>query len=111
MAKIVGVEGMTVAQVSAEVQAGARFVFYQFCISILVMSFKRSSSIYFIRAGEGAFPKGLPFTAISLLLGWWGIPWGPIWTIGTIITNFNGGKDVTQEVLRSLSAPRPAPGP
>jgi hypothetical protein len=111
MAKIVGIDGMTAEQVHAEVQIGGRFVFYQFCISIVVMSFKRSSSIYFIRAGEGRFPKGLPFTAISLLLGWWGFPWGPIWTISTIVTNFNGGRDVTAEVVRSITAPKPTAAP
>jgi hypothetical protein len=31
-----------------------------------------------------------------------GIPWGPIYTIGSLIQNFGGGKDVTKEVLLSL---------
>lgn len=104
--KITGIEGMSKAQIDFEVQRGARFVFYQYCISILVLTFKRPSSIYFLRAGESRVAKGLPFSLISLFLGWWGIPWGPIYTIGSFITNFKRGKDVTQEVLQSL---QPAP--
>jgi len=100
--KIVGIEGLDGQQLASELQLGGRFVIYQYCISILILTFKRPSDIYFVRAGESAVGKGLGFSLISLLLGWWGIPWGPIHTIGSFITNFRGGKDVTQEVLASL---------
>ena len=40
----------------------------------------------------------------SLWIGWWGIPWGPIYTIGAVVTNLGGGKDVTQDVLRAINA-------
>jgi len=96
---LAGIEGMDIQQISKEVQRGAKFVVYQYCLSIIFMTFMRSSNIYFIRAGESAVGKGLGFSFISLLLGWWGIPWGPIHTIGSFITNFSGGKDVTQVVL------------
>ena len=42
--------------------------------------------------------------AISCALGWWGIPWGPIYTIQSLWVNFKGGKDVTQEVLVSMAS-------
>jgi hypothetical protein len=100
--KIVGIEGMTGQQLSAELQRGGKFVIYQYCISILILTFKRPSDIYFIRAGEGAVGKGLGFSALSLFFGWWGIPWGPIYTIGSFITNFGGGRDVTHEVVANL---------
>jgi hypothetical protein len=29
---------------------------------------------------------------ISALFGWWGFPWGPIWTIGSILGNAKGGR-------------------
>jgi hypothetical protein len=100
--KINGIEDMSVRQVMMEVEQGAKFVFYQYCVSILIVTFKRPSEIYFIREGQSAVGKGLKFSLVSLLFGWWGIPWGPIYTIGSFITNFGGGKDVTQEVLASL---------
>jgi len=103
--KINGIEGMTVSQVQSEVARGGKFVMYQYCISILVMTFRRSSGIYFIKADESAITPGLGFTLLSLVLGWWGIPWGPIYTIGSIYTNFTGGKDVTQEMMASVARP------
>lgn len=105
--KVVGIDNMREGDIRAAVHAGGRFVVYQYCISVLVVSFKRASNIYFITPGESAFTKGLPFSLISLILGWWGIPWGPIWSIATIYTNCSGGKNVTDAVVRSLSAPPP----
>ncbi|WP_438444891.1 hypothetical protein [Gorillibacterium sp. sgz5001074] len=100
--KIEGVEGMTVEQVQEEIQQGGRFVLYQYCISVLVLTFRRSSSIHFVKYGESAVGKGMKYTAVSVLLGWWGIPWGPIYTIGSLVRNLGGGKDVTQEVMSSI---------
>jgi hypothetical protein len=100
--KIIGIEGMTMNELNMQVQAGGKFVIFQYCISVIVMTFRRPSDIYFIKAGESAVSKGIGFTLLSLLLGWWGIPWGPIYTIASLVTNFNGGKDVTNEVLASL---------
>jgi len=107
--EIVGLEGLTPGQINFELQAGARFVVFQCCISIVVMSFKQTSDIYFIRPGESRFAERLLFSLGSLVLGWWGIPWGPIWTISTIVTNCRGGQDVTAEVVRSLNARGSAP--
>ena len=102
-----GIENMNDEQIVAEVKIGARFVVFQYCISILVMTFKRGSNVYFIRPGEGTFSKSVPFSLLSLFLGWWGFPWGPIWTISTIAKNLGGGLDVTNMVLRPPSAPAP----
>jgi hypothetical protein len=68
------------------------------------MTFKRPSDIYYIAPGESGVSKGVSFTIISVLLGWWGIPWGPIYTIRSIVNNFSGGKDVTRETVAWLSS-------
>ena len=93
---------MTVAQIQEEVANGGKFVLYTYCISIVVMSFRRPSAIYFIRHGENAFVKGLPFTLVSFFLGWWGIPWGIVYTFGSLFTNLRGGKNVTAELMKSF---------
>jgi hypothetical protein len=108
MAKIVGMEDIkSGGQLQAEIQQGGRFVMYQYCISLLVITFKRSSNIYFISHEQSAVVRGLPFTLLSLVLGWWGIPWGPIYTIQSVWVNFKGGRDVTQEVLASMMSAAP----
>ena len=103
--KIIGVEGLTNEQVNDEIGRGGRFVLYQYCISILIMTFKRGSDIYFVKAGEGSIGKGVGFSLLTLLLGWWGIPWGPIYTIQSLWVNFSGGRDVTQEVMAQAGTP------
>ena len=107
--KIRGIEGMRAGEVDFEIQRGARFVFFQYCISIVVLTFRRASDIYFLRQGESAVTKGLPFTLLSLVAGWWGIPWGPIYTIQSVYNNSRGGKDVTESVLNSVRAETAAP--
>ena len=106
--KIVGIEGMSTDQLKFEIQRGAKLVVYQYAISILVMSFRRASNIHYIPAGHSAVSKGLPWTALTLVAGWWGVPWGPIFSIQSLITNFKGGKDVTAEIMAQLTA-APAP--
>lgn len=101
--RIKGIEGLTTEQLNYELQNGGKFVIYQYCFSIVVMTFKRSSDIYFIKREENAFLRGLGYTLFSLVSGWWGIPWGPIYTIGILFRNCCGGKDVTAEVLESLA--------
>lgn len=104
MTKIKGLEEIhTGSHLQQEINAGGKFVTYQYCISVLIMTFRRSSDIYFIRADESRITKGLLYSLVSLLLGWWGIPWGFIYTPAALYTNFSGGKDVTAEVLAAMS--------
>ncbi len=103
--KIRGIEGMKQGELEFEIQRGAKFVLFQYCISIIVLTFRRPSDVYFIRQGENALAKGLRFTLLSLVAGWWGIPWGPIYTIQSIYNNSRGGKDVSQAIVNSLRAP------
>jgi hypothetical protein len=97
--KINGVEGMSTEQLGFEVQRGGKFVFYYYCVSLLVVTFRRPSPIYFIRSGESATGKGLPWILLTVLLGWWGIPCGPIRSIQSLVVNLKGGKDVTAEIM------------
>ena len=106
--EIRGVEGMGLAQVEDEIDRGARFVVFQFCVSILVMTFKRESKqVYFLRPGESAFLRSWGENLLTVLLGWWGIPWGPIYSIQSLYVNATGGHDVTYRVLQQLSASQP----
>jgi len=107
--KIVGIEGMSPDRLQFEIQRGAKLVYFQYCVSIVLMTFRRSSDIYFIPAGESSVKKGLPWTLLSFIAGWWGIPWGPIFTVQAFATNFKGGKDVTAEFAARLTAADAAP--
>ncbi|MDR1111462.1 MAG: hypothetical protein LBP92_12430 [Deltaproteobacteria bacterium] len=103
MTKIIGIDGFNRKQLAQEIQNGAKFVYYMYTVSIIVMTFRRSSSIHFIRSGQSATMRGLPSTLISFFLGWWGIPWGPVYTIQALVKNLSGGVDVTQEVAAVIA--------
>jgi len=103
LVNIEGIEGMTNDMLKMELQRGGKFIIFQYCISIIIMTFRRPSKIFFIKYGDGTFMKSAGYSLISLLLGWWGIPWGPIYTIGSLVTNIGGGKDVTDKVMAALT--------
>jgi hypothetical protein len=58
------------------------------------------SVLFYTSKSAGAFrpicefcsvKAGLLYSFGTLLLGWWGIPWGPIYTVQAIARNFRGG--------------------
>lgn len=104
-----GTEGMSDADIFEDVGKGGRFVHYMFCVSVLVMTFRRSSQITYIRAGKSRLVPGLGWSLLTFVVGWWGIPWGPIYSIQSIVTNMAGGKDVTAQIVRQPVRPQPVP--
>lgn len=100
--EIKNIEGLSVSQIKSMVQDGGRFVFFPYTVSIVLATFKRSSSIYFVRPGEKSIKHSYKHVLTNGVLGWWGIPWGPIYTIGCIYTQATGGKDVTYDVMSHL---------
>src|SRR5215469_14023098 len=105
---IQGAERLTPQEFKDALERGGRVVLFQYCISLLVVSLRRSSPAMLIKPGDSAFAKGAPYSLLSLFAGWWGIPWGPIWTLMTIATNLSGGKDLTPSVRSALGL-GPAP--
>lgn len=104
---IKGIEGLTTEDIKHELNNGAKFVMYRYCISLIVITFNRNSEVYFIKSDDNQIAKGILYSLISFIFGWWGFPWGPIHTIGSLVTNFKGGKDITSEVInasKSLSS-------
>lgn len=99
--KIKGVNGRNIAQIQDEISQGGGFVQYTWCVSLLVVTYRYRSPVYFLRKNQNAFVKGLPFTAITLLLGWWAIPYGPFYTLASVYSNVTG-KRVTDVVMQRL---------
>ena len=72
-----------------------RSVYYEYCISLVFLTLRRPSRLYHLRAGESGVWRGLPYAALSLLLGWWGVPWGLVYTPLTLWTDLTGGVEVS----------------
>jgi hypothetical protein len=100
--RIQGIEGLSIEELKKQVAGGGRFVFYEYCLSLVVVTFRRPTDVYFVPAGKSGLARGWCYTLVSVLLGWWGVPWGLIYTPLTIVTNLSGGCDVTAEVLSRL---------
>lgn len=101
--KIRNIDGLSAEALQREEENGGRFVYFIYTISLIVVTFKRTSGVYLVRGGESIRAKGRPFTIISALFGWWGIPFGPKYTLECIRTNLKGGKDVTDEVMQTVA--------
>jgi len=96
--------GMTPHEIVFEVNRGGRFVVYQYAVSVIIMSFKRNSPVVFVKAGENPAMKSLPWTALSAVFGWWGIPWGFIYTPQVLYRNLHGGRDITGPVVALIQS-------
>lgn len=93
---------MTVEQLQLAVSRGARFIVYEYCISLIVISFSRYSKPVFVPVGVNPITAGWKYTLLTLVLGWWGIPFGIIFSIKALWTNLRGGKDVTNSVMGGI---------
>ncbi len=98
-------KGKTLDEINALLAEGARFVTFEYCISIVVFSFKRTSRIHFLKKEQSAVFASTPYVLLSSLFGWIGIPHGVVWTMNALVVNFTGGKDVTYSVVKSTFIP------
>jgi len=103
---------MTVGDMREQIKQGARFVSYEYVISLVVVTWRRPSDVFYIPPGESKAKFHWPYTLVTLLLGWWGFPWGPAFTIGAVRDNVRGGHDVTPQTIDIIfRAAINSPGP
>ncbi len=72
---------------------------YLGCVSFFVMTSRLRSRFLFV--GQGNAGTWLTFTAITFIFGWWGFPWGLIFTPQALYRNLRGGR--RQPVSQLLS--------
>jgi hypothetical protein len=85
----------TIPEQTAHQLPAARRVRFEVCYSVLIATVRWRSAPHNTRSPWHRVWVGLPYTAASLVLGPWGIPWGPVWTLVAVWTNLTGG--VTDE--------------
>jgi hypothetical protein len=108
--RIDGIENLTLDELEAGLAAGGRFVVYEYCISLIVLTRRCPTAVRYLPPTDWGVVHGLPWVLLSLLLGWWGLPWGIIYTPLTIFTNLCGGHDVTDEVWARIQGGAVASG-
>lgn len=81
-------------QISGRNPDNLRRVQFEYCISLLFITLRRRSEPITIPEGRTAWVRGLPYSLISLLFGWWGIPWGILLTPVSLGVNLWGGHEL-----------------
>jgi hypothetical protein len=92
----------TEQQFQARLLAGERFVVYHYAISVIFYSFRHPTRVYALHSRRHAVLKGLPWTLLTTLLGWWSFPAGPVFTIQCLAMNLHGGTDVSGDILEHI---------
>lgn len=96
------------AHIIKEINDGGRFVRFHCAYSLIYITVWGYSDVHYLAPGKGTLLKSLPYTLMTMLFGWWGIPWGPIYTLKTIYVNMSGGLDETDTILHSVAYQTPS---
>lgn len=89
-----------VCSLCAKVSAQPRVVVFQSVKSFLVATIRKP--IAGVYCSECAQKQSLKASATSWLLGWWGFPWGPLYTAHALLSNMFGGTHPPLENARML---------
>lgn len=66
---------------------------YPYVISLIVVTLRYESGLKHVRTADGRYVRAIPYLLVSLLLGWWGMPWGPLLTLRAVWDCLNGGVE------------------
>lgn len=71
-----------------EITPQTKIVTYTYVMSAVVVTFRHNTRYYFVDVEKGAALRAKILCILcNLICGWWGIPWGPIWTISETAKN------------------------
>ena len=82
------------------VMNGRRLVIYPYVFSIVVMTLRRNmAGVHVVETGKWPMGQLMGASLITSLFGWWGLPFGIIWSFINLFHLWNGGRDLTKSVL------------
>jgi len=70
---------------------------YEYVVSFVVATRHAFSEPVVLRAGQWAWFASWPYQLTTVLLGWWGLPWGPMCSLAALWNNLNGGHRLDTE--------------
>ncbi|BDS10957.1 hypothetical protein [Aureispira anguillae] len=100
--KLANTENFDVSEIKKRLDLGAKFIVFRYQISFIAISFERYSSVYLILDKIEIKKLKNKYNLITLFLGPWSFPWGPLESYSAIKTNNNGGIDVTKDIVLNL---------
>lgn len=84
-----------------KVSAQPRYAIYRHVISLLLVT--QRSGVQGIFCSECGAKQAYKASLRTWLLGWWGIPWGPIYSLHAVFSNMFGGEQPPLNNFRVLS--------
>ncbi len=66
---------------------------YPYVISLVVVTLRYESRVHRPRTADGRYLRAVPYLFATLLLGWWGVPWGPLLSARAIWDCLCGGHE------------------
>ena len=78
---------------------GARFVVFQYCISIIAFALVRYSPAILVMNEDELEEKAQSYNTLSKTFGWWSFPYGISETLRSLRINRAGGVDMTEDIL------------
>lgn len=85
-------------QLRAALERGDRCVRFRYVLSFVFVTCDYESTVHLMPATSDGTWRGLPYCLITMLFGWWGLPYGPIQSVAAIRSWMDGGEDVTDEI-------------
>ena len=83
-----------------KISAQPRIVIFKTVMSFVLVTLRKpKSGIY---CSDCAKKESVKASVITWLLGWWGVPWGPVYTVQVLLSNMFGGKHPEIENARML---------
>lgn len=89
-------EGKSKQRLVGAIQSGYRVVRYPYVVSFIFITLRLQSPPYLVPPNDRSSGPG-KYSLLSMFAGWWGIPFGPIYTLQALASVNNGGKDVSDE--------------
>ncbi|MBR8536870.1 hypothetical protein KDU71_14945 [Carboxylicivirga sediminis] len=94
---------LTIEELKYKVENGYRFKAFQYCFSPIFATYYPFSPAFLLKDGETGKPQIRKYNMISAIFGWWGVPYGPLYTIRSMRFNLKGGLDVTDDILKNIT--------
>ncbi len=102
--QIYGLEELSYDELQMQLRNGSRFVCYSIVISAAIITSRNSTEIYLVRPDRNSPAARWASTFFTFIFGWWGFPYGIIYTPQALVRNCKGGIDRTNEVVEILDS-------
>ena len=95
-------EGGSIRYKGADLSLDTPITTYLIAVSFVIYTAK--FPLWYMAPGRNSTSIRILAGLLTLFLGWWFIPWGPVYTIQALATDLRGGKSETvDEIIRQLT--------